>query len=167
MKFNCVITKGKQITSGLCPRYTSEGTIKPQIPLFEKRAKEKGFIIPTNLSSLYNGTINAEHGINWAPNLKNCDLFFEKITWFKGMRLNTRNGTEDFCIKTEDFFLIPATVLFEGITVDAYIYLPSPSTKESPEKNEYIRFEILAPKLENIEYGKLITVIVNDSYIII
>jgi hypothetical protein len=165
MNFDCIITQGKQIASGLNLRYTSVGTIKPQLPLFEKKAIEGKFDLPIELSSLHHGTINAEHGINWQPNIQNCPFFFENITWFDGMRLNGKKS--EHCVKTEDFFLIPAIVLFEGLKVNIYIYLPSPNTKESPDQNEYIRFEILAPKLKNIEYGKSITVTVDDSYIIV
>ena len=170
--FKGTITQGKQIASGLCDRYTSEGTIKPQLPLFQKIADARGYNLPTPLSSLHHGTINCVHGTNWAP-VRDKSFYFDDVTWFDGER-QSHNGPE-YVVKTENFFLIPVLIkttpqpvsgtMTKAHETSGYIYLPDPGTKESPDANEYHRFELLCPFIQGVKYGQTIEVYVDAESI--
>jgi hypothetical protein len=156
------VVEGKRIASGQNPRYGFHGTIRSQMPFFESLAKEQGRPLPHYWSTFYPGTLNVVHGFRWTPTQP--DWYFDRVTWFDGDRLEPGGGTQRVT-KVESFFLIEAILEFGAEAYNAMVYLPDPRTKESPDANEYHRFEMLAPWIDCIGYGDEVVVRVNASKI--
>lgn len=144
MIFRAIITKGYQVASGLSDNNQfSAGTIELQKPIFKK--------LGVDLSSVYNGTLNALiEEIDEVKILK-TDYTFEDVGWFKGF--------------TETFNFIKCRVWFKNHVYPGFIYQPDSETKSAHFQPKNM-LEILCDYIGAIDYGDSIDIEIPDNYLL-
>ena len=145
IKLQAVVIKGHQVASGQTKDSPfPKGTIEMQVKSFAERGLD--------ISGFYWGTIN----VSIAPKtfvLKNPELELLDVKWSKDW-------------PAENFRLTSCSLSFQGKNYQAMIYQPDPTTKVGHFQDDST-LEILAPFINNLTYGSLLTLSLNPQRIAI
>ncbi len=145
MKIKAKVIPGYGAASGKNkdPRY-SKGTIASQLSHF----KERGL----DLSPYFPGTLNVNISpYNYA--IKESKHFFEQVNWSEH-------------ISAENFYFFDITLLFDNNKYEGLVYMPDPKTKEE-HKQSSSTLELILPKIENLNYGAQVDLVIEDSQLAI
>ena len=139
LKVTGIVVKGHQAASGMAknPLYP-EGTLVPQFPFFNRLG------IP--LKSFFPGTIN----IDISP----------KLFSMHGWDYEARQINWSPYISPEDFLFSRCELLHQQQAYDAMVYYPTPETKEEHFQSASL-VEILAEKVEDLQYGNSVVLLLN------
>jgi len=145
LKLNATVIKGFQIASGLSNNTPYEkGTIELQKPFFKK--------LGLNLDICHNGTLN----INITPyRLKtiNSQLLFKNLKWHDKF-------------SAETFSFSKCLITHNSNTTEAFVYYPHKETKIM-HNHEDSTLEIVSAYIENIKYGDIIEIQLNEDEVIL
>jgi CTP-dependent riboflavin kinase len=143
IKVKGILIKGHQVASGIAKNSPySQGTIAMQTSFFKKRG--------IDLTHLFPGTLN----VSLAPRLFKVEkpkYTFRKVKW------NPEYPAEDFSFSGCEI------IIRENI-YSGWIYYPHPETKIGHFQDESI-IEIIAPKIDNLNYGDRLDLKVNQQEI--
>jgi|TARA_R110001599_G_scaffold19702_2_gene75237 hypothetical protein len=140
---NFTVVKGHQVASGSAndSRFPF-GTINAQVSHFKA--------LGLDISEFYPATINAEFNSR-SITLNHHDYFFKQVKWHDD-------------IPAEDFKFCRCILLKEYTEISALIYQPQFDTK-TEHQQPLNQLEILAPYIEDIHYGDLLTLKINKHVI--
>ena len=137
-----VVDRGHGVASGKARNNPfASGTIKLQTPFFKKEG------IP--MERYFSATIN----VDISPHQ------FDLAAWDYEVR--QANWTD--VIPPEDFYFSHCQLIHEGKSYDGLIYRPSPETKVDHFQKKSI-VEILAPKIESLDYGDTVVLQLNSTH---
>lgn len=138
------VIKGHQVASGNAKNSPfPDSTIAMQKPYFSEQGLD--------LSSMFNGTINAEITQLSKIELMKSDYYFKDIKWCKNF-------------KPESFLFVKCTVIFKGKELSAFIYQPDKKTKIAHHQPDNT-LEILAPLIPELKYGKEFQISIDEGYL--
>ncbi|MBO9490600.1 hypothetical protein J7384_09510 [Endozoicomonas sp. G2_1] len=137
------VVKGHQIASGLAADSPyPKGSIEMQAPYFK--------MLGLDLSNYYLATINAQFNCH-AIATKQYHNYFQDVHWAAGFA-------------SESFGFIKCGILWQNKRYDALIYQPDKTTKIAHTQPENC-LEIIAPKLDGLDYGDQLILQVDANYI--
>jgi len=141
MLFEFTVVKGHQVASGLAndPRFP-HGTIHAQIPYFKA--------LGLNLIKYYPATLNAKFNYHTIT-LNHYDYYFTQVKWHQNM-------------PAENFKFSRCRISTQFKSYSALIYQPQILTK-SEHMHPMNQLEILAPFIEDIHYGDLLTLEISNQ----
>ncbi len=137
-----IVVRGHGVASGIGINQ-DEGSIKKQKRFFDKIIDWEHF---------WPGTIN----VSISPNRylwKNNKATYEGINWHVDQ-------------PKEDFGISKCKITVKGESHDAWAYCPLPKTK-TQNLHDPTMIEIIAPKIEGLEYGDKVSVVLNDNDFIV
>jgi CTP-dependent riboflavin kinase len=145
LKVGGILRKGHQVASGMAedspyPR----GTIAMQTSLFKK--------LGVDLCGYFPGTLN----ISIAPytfKVENPEYTFRQVKWLKEY-------------PSEDFSFSRCRIIYQNTVCDGWIYYPHPETKIGHFQDDST-IEIIAPKIEDLNYGDRLEVEINTNELVI
>ena len=143
--FSFIVVKGHQIASGKADdaRFPV-GTIKVQADKFKA--------LGLSIEECYPATINAKFFVKCIT-LNQHDYLFQKVKWHSDM-------------PAENFKFLRCFILKGSNEIPAFIYQPQIETK-TEHFQPANQLELLAPYIEDIHYGELLTLKVKKHAIIL
>lgn len=143
--FNFIVVKGHQVASGKAgdARFP-DGTIKAQVDKFKA--------LGLSIEAFYPATINAKFFGKYIT-LNQHDYLFKQVKWHTDM-------------PAENFKFLRCFILKGSNEIPAFIYQPQIETK-TEHFQPANQLELLAPYIEDIHYGELLTLKVKKHAIIL
>tara|TARA_R110002049_G_scaffold47591_1_gene136768 strand:+ start:251 stop:691 length:441 start_codon:yes stop_codon:yes gene_type:complete len=143
--FNFIVVKGHQVASGkAADARFPVGTIKAQADRFKS--------LGLSIEECYPATINAKF-TGKRISLNQHDYLFQQVKWHNDM-------------PAENFKFLRCFILKGSNEIPAFIYQPQSETK-TEHFHPANQLELLAPYIEDIHYGKLLTLKVKKYAIVL
>jgi hypothetical protein len=140
-----IIKTGHGVASGASPGSPyPQGSIAMQAPFFKA--------LGLDLSDCYFGTLN----VSIAPKrwkIVRPAFLFENVTWTD-------------LHPPETFSFLPCDITYRAVTAKGWLYYPHPETKAAHWQDASV-MEIIAPRLDGLEYGEQIDLSFPDSSLLI
>ena len=136
-----IVKKGHLVASGMARNsHYPKGTIKMQIPFFQK--------LGLDLTSFFPATLNVSIS-PYTFTRQQPEYTCKNIKW------TDKHPPEDFSFSR-------CRVLYNNIRYDALIYYPHPETKKTHFQDNST-LEIIAPEIPNLNYGDRIQIEINQK----